>query len=95
MPKEFANYMAETAPDELIAGAKHYLVGIPGTLSFHIGKMVRSHRDVTVLVTTRTEMAVGIRTLLDRFPALRPAQDTFEWRDTLQLRGPQRLVVTW
>jgi pimeloyl-[acyl-carrier protein] synthase len=43
----------------------------------------------------RTEMAVGIRTLLDRFPGLRPATDGFEWRNTLQLRGPQSLYVTW
>jgi cytochrome P450 len=43
----------------------------------------------------RTEIGVGLRTLLDRFPGLRPAGDTFEWRDTLQLRGPQRLAVTW
>ena len=37
----------------------------------------------------RTETAVGMRTLLDRFPGLRPAGDSFEWRNTLQLRGPQ------
>jgi cytochrome P450 len=43
----------------------------------------------------RTEISVGIRTLLDRFPNLRPARDTFEWRNTLQLRGPQTLDVTW
>jgi cytochrome P450 len=43
----------------------------------------------------RTEMAVGIRTLLDRFPGLQPAHDTFEWRDTLQLRGPRRVEVQW
>jgi cytochrome P450 len=43
----------------------------------------------------RTEMAAGIRTLLDRFPGLRPATGTFEWRDGLQLRGPQRIDVTW
>ena len=43
----------------------------------------------------RTETAVGIRTLLDRFPGLRPATGEFEWRDTLQLRGPQRLDVTF
>lgn len=43
----------------------------------------------------RLEAQVGIRTLLDRFPGLRPARDTFEWRNTLQLRGPQRLDVTW
>ena len=43
----------------------------------------------------RTETAVGIRTLLDRFPGLRPATGEFEWRDTLQLRGPNRVDVTW
>jgi cytochrome P450 len=43
----------------------------------------------------RTEIAVGIRTLLDRFPTLQPAGDGFEWRNTLQLRGPQSLDVTW
>ncbi len=43
----------------------------------------------------RTEVSVGIRTLLNRFPGLRPATDTFEWRNTLQLRGPQSLEVTW
>ena len=43
----------------------------------------------------RTEISVGLRTLLDRFPGLRPASDTFEWRNTLQLRGPQRLDVVW
>jgi cytochrome P450 len=43
----------------------------------------------------RTEIAVGIQTLLERFPALRPATGNFEWRDTLQLRGPLRLEVAW
>jgi cytochrome P450 len=43
----------------------------------------------------RTEISVGMRTLLDRFPGLRPAGETFEWRNTLQLRGPQRLDVIW
>ncbi len=43
----------------------------------------------------RTEMAVGISRLLDRFPGLQPATDGFEWRNTLQLRGPQTLDVTW
>lgn len=43
----------------------------------------------------RTEIGVGIRTLLDRFPGLRPATDTFEWRATLALRGPQTIEVTW
>jgi cytochrome P450 len=43
----------------------------------------------------RTEAAVGIRTLLDRFPGLRPATGTFEWRDTTTLRGPKQLEVVW
>jgi cytochrome P450 len=43
----------------------------------------------------RTEAAVGIRTLLDRFPGLRPATGAFEWRDTTTLRGPQSLEVVW
>lgn len=43
----------------------------------------------------RTEIHVGIKTLLERFPGLRPATGTFEWRDTLQLRGPLKLEVTW
>ena len=34
------------AADELIAGAQKYLAPIPGVLSFHIGKMVGSHRPV-------------------------------------------------
>jgi hypothetical protein len=34
------------AAEELIAGAKKYLAPIPGTLSFHVGKMVPSHRPV-------------------------------------------------
>lgn len=34
------------AADDLIAGAKKYLAPIPGVLSFHIGKMVPSHRPV-------------------------------------------------
>jgi cytochrome P450 len=43
----------------------------------------------------RTEIEIGIRTLLTRFPDIRPARPTFEWRDTLQLRGPRRLDVQW
>jgi cytochrome P450 len=43
----------------------------------------------------RTEVSVGVRTLLERFPGIRPASDTFQWRDTLTLRGPLRLEVTW
>ena len=34
------------AAQELIAGAEKYLKPIPGVLSFHIGKMVSSHRPV-------------------------------------------------
>lgn len=34
------------AADTLVAGAKQYLQPIPGTLSFHVGKMVPSHRPV-------------------------------------------------
>ena len=34
------------AADELVAGAKQYLEPIPGVLSFHIGRMVPSHRPV-------------------------------------------------
>jgi cytochrome P450 len=43
----------------------------------------------------RTEIEIGLRTLLTRFPAIQPARQTFEWRDTLQLRGPRRLDVQW
>jgi hypothetical protein len=35
-----------SATDDLIAGAHQYLGPIPGVKSFHIGKMVSSHRDV-------------------------------------------------
>jgi cytochrome P450 len=43
----------------------------------------------------RSELQVALRTLLDRFPRLQPAEETFEWRNTLRNRGPQRLRVTW
>jgi cytochrome P450 len=43
----------------------------------------------------RTEMQVALRAVLDRFPSLRPASDTFLWRDTLRNRGPQELRVVW
>lgn len=32
--------------DALLAGAEKYLKPIPGTLSFHVGRMVPSHRPV-------------------------------------------------
>ena len=35
-----------TAADDLLAGAKKYLAGIPGVLHFHVGKMAASHRPV-------------------------------------------------
>jgi len=35
-----------TAADELISGAEKYLRPIPGVLSFHVGRMVGSHRPV-------------------------------------------------
>jgi hypothetical protein len=34
------------AADELVAGANKFLKPIPGTLHFHVGKMVGSHRPV-------------------------------------------------
>lgn len=34
------------APEELVAGAKYYLEGIPGVKNFHVGRMVPSHRGV-------------------------------------------------
>lgn len=34
------------AAEELIAGANKYLKPIPGVVSFHVGKMVPSHRPV-------------------------------------------------
>jgi cytochrome P450 len=43
----------------------------------------------------RLETAVGLRALIDRFPDLHPATDGFEWRNTLQLRGPQVLEAAW
>ncbi|MCX7006758.1 MAG: Dabb family protein [Kiritimatiellaeota bacterium] len=34
------------AVDKLLAGAQKYLSAVPGALSFHVGKMVPSHRPV-------------------------------------------------
>jgi len=34
------------ATKEVVANAKKYLPSIPGVISFHAGKMVRSHRSV-------------------------------------------------
>ena len=35
-----------SAAEELLAGAAKYLKSIPGVVSFHVGKMVPSHRPV-------------------------------------------------
>ena len=35
-----------SAADDLLAGAEKYLRPIPGVKSFHVGRMVHSHRDV-------------------------------------------------
>jgi hypothetical protein len=42
----WTNPTQPNAADELVAGARHYLAGIPGVLSFHVGKMAPSHRPV-------------------------------------------------
>ncbi len=34
------------ATDALVAGMEQYLRPIPGVLSFHVGRMINSHRDV-------------------------------------------------
>ena len=34
------------AAEELVAGMKQYLEPISGALNFHVGRMVKSHRDV-------------------------------------------------
>jgi len=34
------------AVENLLAGAEKYLRPIPGVLSFHVGRMAKSHRDV-------------------------------------------------
>ena len=43
----------------------------------------------------RSEVQVALRSLLDHFPALHPAGETFEWRTTLRNRGPAELRVAW
>jgi len=35
-----------SATEELIAGAKYFLAGIPGVLNFHVGRMSPSQRPV-------------------------------------------------
>ena len=63
-------------------------------LSHHLAFSVGAYYCLGAALA-RLETAVGIRALLDRFPGLRPATGGFEWRNTLQLRGPQSLEVTW
>jgi hypothetical protein len=46
------------AADELLAGAKRYLMTIPGVVNFHAGKMARSHRD---LVDQSYQVALNIQ----------------------------------
>jgi cytochrome P450 len=43
----------------------------------------------------RTELAVALRTLVDRFPRLAPAGETFTWRSTYRNRGLAELRVRW
>lgn len=43
----------------------------------------------------RTEVQVALRSLVDRFPRLAPAGDSFVMRDTLRNRGPRRVDVRW
>ncbi len=63
-------------------------------LSHHLAFSVGAYYCLGAALA-RLETAVGLRALLDRFPNLEPATGEFEWRDTLQLRGPQSLEVTW
>ncbi len=42
----WTNPARPNAADELIAGAEKYLKPIPGIVSFHVGRMVPSHRPV-------------------------------------------------
>ncbi len=46
------------AADALLAGAEKYLRPIPGVQSFHIGRMVGSHRDV---VDQTYQVALNLR----------------------------------
>lgn len=48
------------AIDELIDGCEQYLRGIPGIVSFHVGKMVPSHRPVV-----SQEYQVGLNIIFD------------------------------
>jgi hypothetical protein len=57
------------AADELVAGAQKYLRGIPGTLHFHVGKMVKSPRPVV-----EQSYAVALNVV---FPD-KPTQDAYQ-----------------
>ena len=43
----------------------------------------------------RTEVHVGVRTLVERFGGLDAASEAFQWRNTLTLRGPAELHLRW
>ncbi len=58
-----------TAADELIAGAKHFLSGIPGVENFHVGRMTPSHRPV---VDQSYQVALNIQF------ATKQAQDDYQ-----------------
>jgi stress responsive alpha/beta barrel protein len=57
------------APADLMAGAEKYLKSIPGVLTFHVGRMVPSHRPV---VDQSYQVALNIV-----FPT-RQAQDDYQ-----------------
>lgn len=57
------------AAEELMAGARKYLAGIPGIVHFHVGKMVGSHRPV---VDQSYQVALNL-TFTDK-----AAQDTYQ-----------------
>ena len=58
-----------TAADELIAGCEQYLRNLPGVVSFHVGKMVPSHRPVV-----SQEYQVGLNIIFDSIDSERAYQ---------------------
>jgi len=67
-----------------------------------LGRQVRQHLAFALgtyycigNALARAEIQIGLRTLLDRLPGIRPAKDTFRWRTTLQAHGPLELEVAW
>jgi hypothetical protein len=57
------------AADEIVGAAEKYLKSIPGILNFHVGRMVRSHRDV---VDQTYQVALNIQF------ATKSAQDAYQ-----------------